>query len=66
MADFGTCAIDWPLLDQWEDELATREAGLVGPFGNRGAPDHLANPLVGSIAAPTKSQLAPDYRARLR
>ena len=23
MADFGTCAIDWPLLDAWEDELAT-------------------------------------------
>ena len=22
MADFGTCAIDWPLLDRWEDELA--------------------------------------------
>jgi len=22
MADFGTCAIDWPLLDQWEKELA--------------------------------------------
>lgn len=22
MADFGTCAIDWPLLDQWETELA--------------------------------------------
>ena len=21
MADFGTCAIDWPLLDQWEREL---------------------------------------------
>lgn len=21
MADFGTCAIDWPLLDQWEQEL---------------------------------------------
>ena len=21
MADFGTCAIDWPLMDQWEDEL---------------------------------------------
>jgi len=21
MADFGTCAIDWPLLDAWEDEL---------------------------------------------
>jgi hydroxyacylglutathione hydrolase len=22
MADFGTCATDWPLLDQWEEELA--------------------------------------------
>ena len=22
MADFGTCAIDWPLIDQWEKELA--------------------------------------------
>lgn len=22
LADFGTCAIDWPLLDEWEDELA--------------------------------------------
>jgi hydroxyacylglutathione hydrolase len=22
MADFGTCAIDWPLLDAWEKELA--------------------------------------------
>jgi len=21
MADFGTCAIDWPLLNEWEDEL---------------------------------------------
>jgi hydroxyacylglutathione hydrolase len=21
MADFGTCAIDWPLMDAWEDEL---------------------------------------------
>ncbi|MFO1022211.1 MAG: MBL fold metallo-hydrolase [Planctomycetales bacterium] len=26
MADFGTCAIDWPLLDAWEDEL---EKGLM-------------------------------------
>ena len=26
MADFGTCAVDWPLLDAWEDELA---AGIV-------------------------------------
>jgi glyoxylase-like metal-dependent hydrolase (beta-lactamase superfamily II) len=23
MADFGTCAVDWPLLDEWEDELAS-------------------------------------------
>jgi glyoxylase-like metal-dependent hydrolase (beta-lactamase superfamily II) len=23
LADFGTCAVDWPLLDQWEEELAT-------------------------------------------
>lgn len=23
LADFGTCAVDWPLLDEWEDELAT-------------------------------------------
>jgi glyoxylase-like metal-dependent hydrolase (beta-lactamase superfamily II) len=22
MADFGTCAVDWRLLDEWEDELA--------------------------------------------
>lgn len=22
MADFGTCAVDWPLMDQFEDELA--------------------------------------------
>jgi glyoxylase-like metal-dependent hydrolase (beta-lactamase superfamily II) len=22
MADFGTCAIDWPLMDEWEKELA--------------------------------------------
>ncbi|CAN5638775.1 MBL fold metallo-hydrolase [soil metagenome] len=23
MADFGTCAVDWPLLDQWEEELVS-------------------------------------------
>lgn len=23
MADFGTCAVDWPLLDEWEAELST-------------------------------------------
>ncbi len=21
MADFGTCAVDWPLMDQWEEEI---------------------------------------------
>lgn len=21
MADFGTCAVDWPLMDKWEDEI---------------------------------------------
>jgi len=25
MADFGTCAVDWPLMDVWEDELAQGE-----------------------------------------
>jgi glyoxylase-like metal-dependent hydrolase (beta-lactamase superfamily II) len=25
MADFGTCAVDWPLMDQWEEELARGE-----------------------------------------
>ena len=28
MADFGTCAVDWPLLDNWEDELATGKLDL--------------------------------------
>ena len=23
MADFGTCAIDWPLMDEWDEELAS-------------------------------------------
>jgi glyoxylase-like metal-dependent hydrolase (beta-lactamase superfamily II) len=22
MADFGTCAVDWPLMEQWDQELA--------------------------------------------
>ena len=22
MADFGTCAVDWPLMDEWDRELA--------------------------------------------
>lgn len=26
MADFGTCAIDWPLMDQWEQELLEGKA----------------------------------------
>jgi hydroxyacylglutathione hydrolase len=26
MADFGTCAVDWPLLDEWDEELARGDA----------------------------------------
>lgn len=26
MADFGTCAIDWPLMDEWEKELVAGKA----------------------------------------
>ncbi len=26
MADFGTCAVDWPLLDEWDAELARGDA----------------------------------------
>ena len=26
MADWGTCAIDWPLMDEWDKEL---EAGMM-------------------------------------
>ena len=38
MADFGTCAVDWPLLDEWEVELAkgfvrTKEGGRMKPEG---------------------------------
>ncbi|MCA9267945.1 MAG: MBL fold metallo-hydrolase [Planctomycetales bacterium] len=25
MADFGTCAVDWPLMDEWEDEVAAQK-----------------------------------------
>jgi hypothetical protein len=21
LSDFGTCAIDWPLMEQWEEEI---------------------------------------------
>jgi glyoxylase-like metal-dependent hydrolase (beta-lactamase superfamily II) len=30
MADFGTCAVDWPLLEEWEKELAERPADETG------------------------------------
>ncbi len=33
MADFGTCAIDWPLLDEWEAEVA---AGRMPDLGRKG------------------------------
>src|SRR4051812_25727921 len=28
LADFGTCAVDWPLLDQWEEELAVGKLSI--------------------------------------
>ncbi|MFO0953564.1 MAG: MBL fold metallo-hydrolase [Isosphaeraceae bacterium] len=28
MSDFGTCAVDWPLLDEWEDELVSGKLSL--------------------------------------
>jgi hydroxyacylglutathione hydrolase len=28
MADFGTCAVDWPLLDEWEEELSAGKVVL--------------------------------------
>lgn len=33
LADFGTCAIDWPLMDAWEDELARDELDFDIPPG---------------------------------
>ena len=30
MADFGTCAVDWPLLDEWDDELARGDMPTTG------------------------------------
>src|ERR1700678_3262680 len=41
LADFGTCAVDWPLMDEWEEELARGDlrflliARLNGAFGCR-------------------------------
>jgi len=28
MADFGTCAVDWPLLDEWEEELVAGKSPI--------------------------------------
>jgi hydroxyacylglutathione hydrolase len=33
MADFGTCAVDWPLMDQWEEELARGDLRFDEPHG---------------------------------
>lgn len=30
MADFGTCAVDWPLLEQWEEELTAGRLDFRG------------------------------------
>ena len=29
MSDFGTCAVDWPLMDDWEEELARGTFGFL-------------------------------------
>jgi glyoxylase-like metal-dependent hydrolase (beta-lactamase superfamily II) len=31
LADFGTCAIDWPLLEEWEEELAAGRIPTLEP-----------------------------------
>jgi glyoxylase-like metal-dependent hydrolase (beta-lactamase superfamily II) len=31
MADFGTCAVDWPLMDAWVEELARGDLDFDGP-----------------------------------
>ncbi len=31
MSDFGTCAVDWPLLDAWEDDLAAGRLPTESP-----------------------------------
>jgi len=28
MADFGTCAVDWPMMDEFEDEIAAGKMPL--------------------------------------
>jgi hydroxyacylglutathione hydrolase len=33
MADFGTCAVDWPLMDEWEEELARGDLDFDGRRG---------------------------------
>jgi glyoxylase-like metal-dependent hydrolase (beta-lactamase superfamily II) len=30
MADFGTCAVDWPLMRDWDRELAEAQLPLAG------------------------------------
>jgi glyoxylase-like metal-dependent hydrolase (beta-lactamase superfamily II) len=42
MADFGTCAIDWPLLDEWEKEVCE---GRMPDFSfSRGSPSRAQAP----------------------
>ncbi len=36
MADFGTCAIGWPLLDEWEKDVAEGRMPDLGPATPRG------------------------------
>ena len=66
MADFGTCAIDWPLMDQWERELVdgkmprvAMESGLVATGGShpqaklpsrKTSPDPVSAALTGKVS----------------
>jgi glyoxylase-like metal-dependent hydrolase (beta-lactamase superfamily II) len=33
LADFGTCAVDWPLLDEWDEELVSDRLPTEGEAG---------------------------------
>ena len=60
MADFGTCAVDWPLLDQWEDELrrGQRTSNVIVRIGAT----MMSTALAGTTAATPSADLDPRPR----
>ena len=44
MADFGTCAIDWPLMDEWERELVDGKSAASSGRHRAAATASFANP----------------------